>query len=53
MLYILIYKYILYLLLCCYIKGTRVSGAATVSGSEPHEERVDTRHGRCNNKPLA
>ena len=42
MLYILIYKYIL----CSYIKGTRVSGEATVSGSEPHEERVDTRHSR-------
>ena len=42
MLYILIYKYIL----CSYIKGTRVSGVATVSDSEPHEERVDTRHSR-------
>ena len=39
-------EYINIYILYSYIKGTRVSGAATVSGSEPHEERVDTRHSR-------
>ena len=48
MLYILIYIYIL----CSYIKETRVSGEATVSGSEPHEERVDTRHSRLTTNHL-